>query len=289
MPTVTQFSRASEIGSGISGGSDERTVQYLAKLSEPVADPYSDAGDVLILDYAEDHTPLIWDNMPRTGISLEQITPTRFRVTVNYSRKDPDKSGRESREGATSEVKYSFKIGTENTRKFYALNQQKFGSKAVNHGTFINVVTEETRLKVEGVDVPVAVQEFDIAITQPYTTLTTTYMKTVEDLTGKLNNAPFRGRATGEVLFKGADGSISSRGDSEITYHFAVKKNPSLPMTVGGITIPSGTSVYGWDYIWVQWNTTDDPALNDLQAGASGVYVARVLETGNFGLLGLGV
>lgn len=289
MPTISQFTRASEIGNGISGGSDERTVQYLAKLNEPVADPFSDDGDVLVLDYAENNTPITWDNMPRTGISLEQITPTRFRVTVNYSRKDPEKSGRESREGATTDVKYSFKIGTENTRKFYALNQQKFGAKAVNHGTFVNVVTEETRLKVEGVDVPVPVQEFDIAVTQPYTTLTTTYMRTVEDLTGKLNNATFRGRAAGEVLFKGADGSISSRGDSEITYHFAVKKNPSLPMTVGGITIPSGTSVYGWDYIWVQWNTTDDPTLNDLQAGATGVYVARVLETGDFGLLGLGV
>lgn len=282
MPTVKQFERASEIGNGITGGSDSRSVKYIARLSEPVADPNSDVGDSLILDYAEANTPGSWDNMLRSDISLDQITPDRWMVTVNYSRKEVTNL-------REAELKYSFRFGTENAKRYYAISQQKFGSQAANHGVFLNVHQEEGKAIVEGFDVATPTQEFDISITKNYTDLTQSYFTIVENLAGKINNAPFRGRAPGEVLFKGMEGSVSSRGDSELTYHFAVKKNPTLPMTIGGITIPSGTVVYGWDVIWVQWKTVEDNGANDLAAGASGVYVARVLEPGNFASLGLGV
>lgn len=283
MPNVIQFDRVSEIDGGISGSSDDRTVIYLARLNAPVANPNDDSGDRLILDYAEDNTPIRWDGMPRSGISLEQKTPDRFRVTVSYSRRDPPPA----REG---EIKYAFKLNTENAKRYYALSQQKFGENAPNHGVFLNVTAQDGQgATVEGADVPMPVQEFDITVTKNYTDMTQSYLAIVENLAGKLNNAPFRGRAAGEVLFKGAEGSISSRGDSEITYHFAVKKNPSLPMTIGGIQIPSGTVVRGWDYIWVQWKTQVDTNAADLAAGAQGVYVAQVFESGNFATLGLGV
>lgn len=282
MPTVKQFERASEIGNGITGGSDSRSVKYIARLSEPVADPNSDVGDSLILDYAEANTPGSWDNMLRSDISLDQITPDRWMVTVNYSRKEVTNL-------REAELKYSFRFGTENAKRYYAISQQKFGSQAANHGVFLNVVQEDGKARVEGFDVATPTQEFDISITKNYTDLTPSYFTIVENLAGKINNAPFRGRATGEVLFRGMEGSVSSRGDSELTYHFAVKKNPTLPLTIGGITIPSGTVVYGWDVIWVQWKTVEDNGVNDLAAGASGVYVARVSETGNFAALGLGV
>jgi hypothetical protein len=283
MPNVIQFDRVSEIDGGISGSSDDRTVIYLARLNAPVSDPNDDSGDRLILDYAEDNTPIRWDGMPRSGISLEQKTPDRFRVTVSYSRRDPPPA----REG---EIKYAFKLNTENAKRYYALSQQKFGTNAPNHGVFLNVTAQDGQgATVEGADVPMPVQEFDITVTKNYTDMTQSYLAIVENLAGKLNNAPFRGRAAGEVLFKGAEGSISSRGDSEITYHFAVKKNPALPMTIGGIQIPSGTVVRGWDYIWVQWKTQVDTNAADLAAGAQGVYVAQVFESGNFATLGLGV
>jgi hypothetical protein len=283
MPNVIQFDRVSEIDGGISGNSDDRTVIYLARLNAPVANPNDDSGDIAILDYAEDNTPLRWDGMPRSGISLEQKTPDRFRVTVSYSRRDPPPA----REG---EIKYAFKLNTENAKRYYALSQQKFGTNAPNHGVFLNVTTQDGQgATVEGADVPMPVQEFDITVTKNYTDMTQSYLAIVENLAGKINNAPFRGRAAGEVLFKGAEGSISSRGDSEITYHFAVKKNPSLPMTIGGIQIPSGTVVRGWDYIWVEWKTQVDTIAADLAAGARGVYVAQVFESGNFATLGLGV
>jgi len=57
-------------------------------------------------------------------------------------------------------------------------------------------------------------------------------------LTGRVNQAAFKGFAAGEVLFLGASGSKRGDGDWEITFNYAASPNvTNLP--VGSITVAS--------------------------------------------------
>ena len=278
--TIKKWTRASEVDNGISGDSDSRSVTWWAVLSEPVSGENSDEGDALILTHAEANTQIMWDGMRRTGFNIEQRTPTRFLVTANYSRKELENL-------RTGTVSLSFDVSLENVKTFLAISQQKFGTDAPDHQKFINVSVEDGKTKVEGFDIPRPVQELEISVKKNYNDLTDSYLWGLEQKAGTLNNAPWRGRPKGSVLFRGYRVQVSSDGESELVFKFGIKRPPTLPITIGGVTVPSGTEVFGWDVIWVQWKTGKDPTLNDMAAGAKGLYVARVFELSDFSSMGV--
>lgn len=280
MPTIVKWTRASEVDYGVSGDSDSRNVTYWAVLDVPVPAENSDEGDANILTYAETHTAVMWDGMRRTGFNIEQKTPTRYLVTALYSRKEPEYL-------RTISGTISSDVSLENVKTFIAISQTKYGADAPDHGKFINVTTEDGKTKVEGFDVPRPVQELEISIKKNYTDLTDAYLWGLELKAGTLNDATWRGRPKGSVLFRGYRVQISSEGESEITFKFGIKRPPTLPITIGGVSIPLGTEIYGWDVIWAEWKTAEDPGVNDIAAGAKGLYLARVFELSNFTTLGV--
>ena len=116
--------------------------------------------------------------------------------------------------------------------------------------------------------------------------VSTAYKKTVAGLTGCINNAPFKGYFSGEVLFLGASGS--RRGNStddwwEISFKFAVSVNRNN-LRVGALTVPQKL---GWDYMWVRYADNLDGAQSSLIKIPVAAYVERVYPFGNFGALGI--
>jgi hypothetical protein len=106
------------------------------------------------------------------------------------------------------------------------------------------------------------------------------YKLTLFNLTGRTNNAVFKGFAAGEVLFLGASGSKRGSNLWEITFRFAASPNVT-GLTVGSIT---GIAKSGWDYLWVRYADAEDQ--NVLVKQPIAVYVERMYESGNFaGLL----
>jgi hypothetical protein len=293
--TIKRFTRASEVTGGISGNSDARSFDYIVELSEPVASASSDEGDALILDHAELNVPTVWDGCRRGPFQLTQLTPRIFKVTANYSRKDPAAL----REQVAGSVRISYDFSTESITTYLARSQQIFGADAPDHGNYINVGSEDGKVVVDGTDIPRPTQEFSVSMTVNRATLTPLQRATVTYLVGKVNDAPFNGFLAGEVLFRGAQMTVSEDSDSsetQVEYKFGVRANPVLPMTINGITIPATAGdppvpvvVWGWDYIWTQLAAQEDVAQADVKAGAKGLYVARVFEAGDFDILGLGL
>lgn len=102
-------------------------------------------------------------------------------------------------------------------------------------------------------------------------------------LTGKTNDAAWRGFAAGEVLFQGVSGSYRSGDDVvELTFRFAASPNRTN-INVGGITV---SSKKGWDYMWVRY--ADNVDGDNIVKQPVAVYVERVYEEGDFGGLGIG-
>jgi hypothetical protein len=141
-----------------------------------------------------------------------------------------------------------------------------------------------THDSVEGVDITVPVYQFAETHYLADDTVTPAYKGTLFNLTGKVNDASFKGLAAGECLFLGASGSKRGADDWEITFRFAGSPNRT-GLTVGPIT---GIAKKGWEYMWVRYADAEDSAAKAIVKKPVAVYVEKVYEEGSFSGLGIG-
>jgi hypothetical protein len=194
-----------------------------------------------------------------------------WEATARYGKLEPKETGQSS---------YSFDTGG-GTQK---INQSletvgRYGDDPPDFKGAIGVSTDS----VEGTDITIPVFQFTETHYIPIALITPAYKTTLFYLTGRVNNAPFKGFAPGEVLFLGASGSQRGTEDWEISYKFAASPN-ATNLTVGDIT---GIQKKGWEYLWVRYADAEDEETLIKQPVAA--YVERVYEYGNFALLGIGV
>jgi len=138
---------------------------------------------------------------------------------------------------------------------------------------------------VEGVDIVVPKYAWTEKVKLQATAITAQYRTTLLSLTGRVNDATFKGFAEGEVLFLGASGSQTSHSDWDITFSFEAAPN-AANLTVGDIT---AITKYGWQYLWVRHSQQSDTTAKRLTRRPIAAYVETVYNTGNFALLGIGV
>lgn len=140
---------------------------------------------------------------------------------------------------------------------------------------------------VEGVDIIVPSAVFTETHRKTHAEVTEAYKGTVIKMTGKVNSAPFRGFAAGELLFAGAYGSRRGIiGDWEITYRWAASENQTdISIGNGLFTVPTKK---GWEYLWLRIRDVVDAVSNTLTKKPVAAYVERVYRTGDFSLLDIG-
>jgi hypothetical protein len=141
-----------------------------------------------------------------------------------------------------------------------------------------------THDSVEGCDITVPVYNFSETHYFAAGYVTGSYKATLFALTGRTNNAAFKGFAEGEVLFLGASGS--QRGDDswEITFRFAASPNVT-GLTIGSIT---GIAKKGWEYLWVQYEDAEDSGSKSVVKRPASVHVERVYDSGSLAGLSIG-
>jgi hypothetical protein len=139
--------------------------------------------------------------------------------------------------------------------------------------------------KVEGVDITIPAFKFTETHYVPRIFVNATYKNTLFQLTGKVNNGPFKGFAAGEVLFLGSTGQRRGLEDFEITYNFVASPN------VASITFTPGLTVInkeGWDYLWLYYADDVDQTAHRIVRRPKAAYVERVYPRADLSLLGLG-
>lgn len=149
-----------------------------------------------------------------------------------------------------------------------------------------------TEQGVEGVEIMGPVSSFSEIHRLPLTLITEEYRNGLEDIAFCFNNAPFRGRNAGEVLFAGAKGGkLRSEDVAEISFHFMVQKN-TWNRKVGDI---EGIKHYGWDYLDVYYErqavteTVEEvDVVTRVLPRPAFAYVQRVYLPAPFGILGIG-
>lgn len=80
------------------------------------------------------------------------------------------------------------------------------------------------------------------------------YVRTIRDLTGSVNEAPFRLWDAGEVLFLGGQAGQRGTEQWELTLNYAISTNEDA-IFVGDI---GPIEKLGWDYLWVRYVDSAD-------------------------------
>ena len=143
-----------------------------------------------------DNSPVVYDGLIRQTYSIERIGETQWEGTVRY--------GRRQREPETGESNLQFDTGggtqhitqSISTSGSYAAP----GETAPDFQGAIGVYSDS----VEGVDITVPVYHFSETHYKSAGSITQAYKMALFELTGKVNNAAFKGFSAGEVLFLGA-------------------------------------------------------------------------------------
>lgn len=196
-----------------------------------------------------------------------------WEVAVRYGKHQPKETGESS---------FSFDTGgvtAHITQSLTTISRHAPSGPAPDCQGAIGVTSDS----VEGADITVPVYNFSETHYLAASAVTGAYKATLFALTGRVNNAPFKGFAAGEVLFLGASGSKRGAEDWEITYRFAASPNV-VGLSVGPIT---GINKKGWEYLWVRYADAEDQ--NVLVKQPIAAYVEQVYELGSFSALGIGV
>lgn len=210
-------------------------------------------------------------------------------VEVDYVREE------ETEPEVGAEPSYSFDTagGTQHITQSLATTYS--GGKGVwdapnSHGA-IRVAGLGAEQTVEGVDIGMGAYEWEETHYLPNTMVTQAYKGTLFRATYKTNNAPFRGLAAGECLFKGARGGKRGAEDWEVSFRFAASENktawlpPNLPSGVFGF---KPFDKKGWEYLWFRYEPELDTGSKRLVPGPVGIYVEKVYEEADLSALGIG-
>ena len=219
-------------------------------------------------------SPAAYNGLLRESVTFSRIGELEWESTVRYATPpatDTDPSFTFETGGGTAHITQA--LGTSGV---YVAE----GNTAPDFQHAIGV----TRDAVEGVDIVVPVYKWTETFRLSAAAVTGAYKALVFALTGRTNDAGFRGFQAEEVLFEGARGSRRGTGDWEITFAFAASPNVT-GMSVGSIT---GISKKGWEYLWCRYADFEDEAAQMLVRRPVAVIVNRVYPSGSFSGLGIG-
>lgn len=221
-----------------------------------------------------DYTPPLWGGMPiQTSEITDRLAEFLFEGLVKYAFQAPKEEGEETlsfdAKGSTSKITQSL-----STRK-YAVS-----GTAPDFKGAIGV----TKDHVEGVEIPVPGLTFTKHKRFAAGYVTAAWIKAVSRLYGKTNAAPFFGFAVGEVRFDGAAGTQKKPSEPwDVDFNFAASEN-ATGLTVATI---SGIQKDGWEYLWTLYQDEEDGSAKFLVKRPVAVYVEKVLQSGDFSILGI--
>lgn len=237
-----------------------------------------------------DASPTEYDGLPRLSAEIDPVgvigdsgssgtdgKPNVWDGTVRYGATDDSPP-------QTGESVFNFDTGGGSQHITQSLGTVGVHAAPGTTAPFFGGAIGVTDTSVEGVDIIVPVYNFAETHYLPASMVTLAYRQTLFHLTGKVNDAPFKGTASGECLFLGASGSKRGIEDWEITFRFAASPNQNN-LVVGDIT---GIAKGGWDYLWVRYQDVEDASAKALVKRPLAVYVERVYHFGNFSGLGIG-
>jgi hypothetical protein len=234
------------------------------------------------LDEARSNPPS--DEWIPTGAEIEErLDDKSWRVRVSF---EPD-SVSDAIDADEDPNNYTFDTGNGTMHRDVAI--EHIATYPDDAPSFNGAIGVDGEGNVLGCDVVMPQPGFTETVKLSKNQFNTNYKKKLIYLTGKINDAAFRGFEKGEVLFAGA--SATRNGDDwVVTYRFSVSENKA-DYTIGGDGSEDNPGIHiveklGWDYIWFRYAETDAKDANGSVIGVVrtpvSAHVERVYEFADF-------
>jgi hypothetical protein len=241
--------------------------------------------DQAVTDHVLANAPATWADMPSQETSIEPLGGGAWDVIVRYAPSTQQNQAEPIPPPEIGDSEFSF----DTTGGTQHVTQAKETVAAYPHPD-IGVCSDwqgaigVTENGVEGVDIVVPQMAYEETHQIAAYDVEAWLVGVIFGLTGKVNDAPFKGFAAGELLFLGAQGrKRKSEGFWTVTFRFAGSRN-ATGLAVGAIT---GIDKEGWHYLDVQYETVDDADAGMLARKPVAARVHRVYDTGDFSSLGI--
>lgn len=230
--------------------------------------------------------PALVDGLVLTHVSAKEgEVQDTYDCTANYGLPLPPEPMPPLEAGESS---FHFEVATQSQRVFTPLQPQTvyprpgLAGPADSSGWLIGQQGDGSQ--PEGVEVFEPIASFSETHILSLGTVTASMQRTLLRIVGKLNDAPFRGWQTEEVMCTGVSGSQRSGEDWEIGFRFGVREHQT-DLTICGI---SGIDKRGWQYLWPRYSVKKDGSEPILANTVDYLVVADVFRTADFTNLGIG-
>jgi hypothetical protein len=214
--------------------------------------------------------PEEYDGQRRAAITLrERVRVGVYRFDVDYELADSERSNDDEKVVDEWTVSFDTKGNTVNRNtsafsKFFDSNGRNGADDNAFNG-LIGLNADDERISATGTDVVIPQLRLNIDVKLASSTFTMSYINTVAELTGTVNQAafpPVKGGffddnfAAGEVLCLGVTGTSRKVGDTTIGIAFAIEKNQ-----VGLAVTPAiNVDKEGWEYVWT-WDEKEEVTI----------------------------
>jgi len=224
------------------------------------------------------------DSWTPDGVEIdERLDENKWRVRVSFA----PTGGSDETSLDEDPNDYTFDTGSGTLHRDVAL--EHVATYPATAASFDGAIGVDGEGNVLGCDVVMPQPGFTETVTLSKGRFNSAYKRRLIYLTGKVNDAPFRGFERGEVRFDGASASKNGE-DWRVTYKYSVSENKTNLVVGGdgsdenpGITIDEKL---GWDYLWFRY------AEAEVKNGSSTVvavvrkpvsaHVERVYEFADF-------
>lgn len=285
--TLTE-QRDSRSGTGASDLTSNQTRVWWTSGSDDI-----DAVIDQLMDVAPLHItcPVLGDTLERSRVSYRPIGVAKYEISLEYTDQNASqiKASRALEVADTNldigEYRVSFSTLGGSAHISTSIATMASYSAPTNPNAIPNYkqAIRVDKDGVQGCDVVVPQLKITIHYRQPKSVITDAYLRTLELMTGTVNQYEFKGRPAGEVLFMGINGSQGTKSDPTIEYEFM--RLPNLQnQTIGDIV---GVAKRGHDYLWVQFEDTHDTAAKVIKKVPKFVYVEQVYPYSDFAALGI--
>lgn len=163
-----------------------------------------------------------------------------YEIVVPYDKTAPTDSGDMSLETSSINVHIQGKAG-----KHIQTYERGQGANYPSHDGLIGVKGADA----EGIDIYLPATKLSVRYTHAQGAFNAQWIASVTRLRGAVDNAGFMGNDPYETYFLGFDGQEGTDVQTEVIYHFAIRKNQT-DYEIGGVTV---SDLKGWDVPWVKW------------------------------------
>lgn len=250
----------------------------------------------------EQIAPLNWSGHRRNRLDVRSLGNKWYEVSATYGtlRIESEQNNDNGNDPVANSINFDTSGGTEHVTQTVQFNG---GGTTQVVGSFTGITGQIGHAKpgrdadkpdlkgainvegdqVKGVDKVVPVFNFAETWVFPSRLLVTSYVATLYELTGTVNQRPWRVFQGGEVLFLGASAEINrNSAAASVTFKFSARPN-AANFKVGDIDV---TGKMGWEQMSVMYETSAGPAT--IIRRPQFVFINTVYDAKDFTRLQLG-